>query len=449
MGRKPKKPLSPEQKDYVDNKKNKMIRGTKVIDTFDVSLVNAGERSYTKKKLETRTQKGYTNFPDDKLTATMTTYGDTDYLTALCNTLQGESGEDGETVITADFLAATKRMLSPAEKKDVVSAQETALSVCGFEGFVILWELCLQYAYRTLLPDQTYTDAGDYAANLKPEIWTSNTWYAFLAELKERKFWIPKAMIRTVKMFMIYIQTTTQFVQGAVTVPPSYIIPFCPRLNPAEVRAHFAVWVTNRGLATLHAAKFGFELVPFSEDMLGMDMVEEESNDWIALSCSMQLIVRNTAQTADLPLVLPGDMVTDATTEYTTRPVYFRGDPSYIYRAMQWFCVKGVNNTHGGVFLAEVANVSEQFSGKKCAYNSSTWQAMTLGNSATHRLPGVKVDYQITRAGIATVSLTIMHADFVNTKGMAYGYVRSRAIQDAFAERLFEEALFNDIPRGI
>ena len=285
------------------------------------------------------------------------------------------------------------------------------------------------------------------AVNTTPELWTHNTFTNFIAELVSRDFWVPKFIFDLVKLIAVWFEYQDPYVQGNDTLPPAYCIPFCHRLNYAELKAHWTIYLGSKGIGKVHAQKFGFALHKVTIEDIDMRKINSFSNDWWALYSHMAIDKTVTA-TGSVEAITPtGDMFTNKTTSYTSRNYYFTGNnPSFLNRCAQFLSNYVAVNNLKSIFVKYTPDVAEKVSAAKCAIDDTSFTQCGIN------VPGIEynfclffTDIQWTRANFATIAKSSGEHLHSFTKDVFYASSRDYDDYANMLDRLFEDAVRGQI----
>lgn len=289
----------------------------------------------------------------------MTAWNDTAYLTVILAGFKfladATSAVDSATVASAQFLSLYDVLwethFENANLKDLVPAEEAAWKLYYATMLTIGIELQLQYNLRTLLPAYTEADAVP-TSNTEITYLSQNSYDIFIGSMKE--YPVPKGVYDIIDLFASWIlQLSQEYTKYSLSIPPSYMVPFAPLYDLADLEAMRNLLRVNLGNMTTHAKKFGLKVgawrdpvKPNVKNFLDPDVIGYFNHMWFIFYDNQpanQLVQPNGGWSG-------ADLVDD----YNLVEYYFKDTPneSAMHVMGPWFGVyDATNNPYGGFII--------------------------------------------------------------------------------------------------
>ena len=324
--------------------------------------------SYNKTSRSAAVGNNMRNFSRNKTSRSMTAWDDENFLTIITAGFKfiadDTSAVDAATIPSAQFLSLWDVLWEThyenANLKDLVAAEETSWILYFAVMLQINVEIQLQYNLRTLLPAYTESDTVP-TTNTEITYLTQSSFDIFVASMKV--YPVPKGVYELVDVFTTWIVKLSQeYVKYSLNIPPSFMAPFAPLYDLADLEAMRNILRVNLGNMTTHAKKFGLKVGAW-RDPVKPTIKSFDDPDVIGYLNHMWFIFYD--NTPGNQLVQPnggwaGDNLTD---DYTLVEYYFKDNPneSPLHVLGPWFGVfDATNNPYGG-FIILVAPAAVEY----------------------------------------------------------------------------------------
>lgn len=321
----------------------------------DISKLDA----YNKQSKSNAVGNNMRTFSRTKTSRFMTAWNDNAYLTAILagfKFLADASGAvDSATVASAQFLGLYDVLwethFENANLKDLEAAEEASWKLYYASMLTIGIELQLQYNLRTLLPAYTEADAVP-TTNTEITYLSQQSFDIFVSSMKE--YPVPKGIYDVIDLFATWIlQLSQEYTRYTLNIPASYMVPFVPLYDLADLEAMRNLLRVNLGNMTTHASKFGLKVGAW-RDPVQPTVKHFMDPDVIGYFNHMWFIFYDNQPANQLVQPNGGWSGTDLTDDYNLVEYYFKDNPneSAMHVMGPWFGVyDATNNPYGGFII--------------------------------------------------------------------------------------------------
>ena len=331
----------------------------------DISKLDA----YNKESKANALGNNMRTFSRTKTSRFMTAWNDTAYLTVILAGFKfladATSLVDSLTVPSAQFLGLYDVLwethFENANLKDLEAAEETSWKLYYAAMLTIGIELQLQYNLRTLLPAYTEADAVP-TTNTEVTYLSQSSYDIFVGSMKE--YPVPKGIYDLIDLFATWIlQLSQPYTKYSLNIPASYMVPFVPLYDLADLEAMRNLVRVNLGNMTTHASKFGLKVGAW-RDPVQPKVKDFNDPDVIGYFNHMWFIFYDNQPANQLVQPNGGWAGANLTDDYTLVEYYFKDTPneSAMHVMGPWFGVyDGTNNPYGGFIILVSPNTTEYY----------------------------------------------------------------------------------------
>ena len=296
---------------------------------------------------------------------------DDQYFNAVLNTLY-HSDTNSKAAFKDWLIACYKEGKISGNMKDVNANEETAFSVVGLDSFMISFEIAYSLLHRELIGNPPESNTTTTTSN-DIVCWEEGTFRQIINDLENKSIVIPSCIKQLVRDLLFVVKLDEEYSQGPNTLPPRYLMPFCPSMSLAEAQVFIAEWASNNSLAKVHMDKFGIKYETWTVSMCE-DAPEKnyDDPDVIAWAFAMPMSIYQSGDHS----VYPDGVNLAGTATWTTKRHYFKEDPNESKLdayAPLFFGYHATNNPYGGILSAyELGTTNNDINMSRCDYHEDT-----------------------------------------------------------------------------
>jgi hypothetical protein len=250
----------------------------------------------------------------------------------MMNTAHGLSGHAYHEALLEEVY---KQFHQTGNLKDQVDAQLTAFKTVASNALHLIGDLAFQMNIRTMLENPTELDSQDFdSTGPSLPISTLESFNNLIGILEDYQIPVPNYIPALIKLMNVKIKLQDSYIVRDISMPPAYIIPFCPKYGVDSLKSVCLQGsgtpgdgiLTNMGLAKLHMDKFGIKYTPFSKSMLEPTELSLSDDLAIAHLSFSDITIWETGDATYHCTNPSGQFETEA--DFQNAKYYFKSDPT-------------------------------------------------------------------------------------------------------------------------